>query len=475
MALRLRRGTTAQRSGYTPLEGELVYDTEEQSIYIGDGTTAGGKLLSSGSSLIDNIDLNGNDIIGLGNINITGNVDIDGNLHTTGTITADGGTITLGNDDLDSVDFRADIASNLVPDADSTYDLGTTSKKWDIAYVNTVEATTVNANTVGNHTGDVVGSVFADNSTMLVDGVSGRIVGPVYADVTGNTAGTHTGPVIGNVLGNVTGNLEGNVVGEFVGAVKNNLGQVLFDTRTDDDISLPISISGNVEGGSLIGAGSNVLVDGGNESVNCDRTVGEVSPKFDNGNSVGNESARFTIGHFSSGIWVGGDASTFEPEIDVRLPIIIEDDQISVTGGVRNRNYVETTLDVDIPTGSRTIFTVSNTDGIRAGALVSLPGVSIREVLSAVGGTVTTTEEFAVSEDPLTFDTHAVAGMAVRFYNPPTPAVNFRDSVPPDSKGEPGDRPGMVFANANYVYFCVADWDGTSNIWVRIATILATF
>ena len=54
--------------------------------------------------------------------------------------------------------------------------------------------------------GDLTGSVFADDSTLLVDGVNGRIVAPVFANVTGDTAGTHTGPVIGNVTGDITGN-----------------------------------------------------------------------------------------------------------------------------------------------------------------------------------------------------------------------------------------------------------------------------
>lgn len=43
---------------------------------------------------------------------------------------------------------------------------------------------------------DIIGSVFADNSTLLVDGVQGRIVGPVFADVTGNL----TGNVIGGTI-----------------------------------------------------------------------------------------------------------------------------------------------------------------------------------------------------------------------------------------------------------------------------------
>lgn len=42
MALRLRRGTDAERLLVTPLEGELIYTTDTKILYIGDGTTQGG-------------------------------------------------------------------------------------------------------------------------------------------------------------------------------------------------------------------------------------------------------------------------------------------------------------------------------------------------------------------------------------------------------------------------------------------------
>ena len=42
MALRLRRGTDAERTLITPLEGELLYVTDTKRLYIGDGTTPGG-------------------------------------------------------------------------------------------------------------------------------------------------------------------------------------------------------------------------------------------------------------------------------------------------------------------------------------------------------------------------------------------------------------------------------------------------
>ena len=49
MALKIRRGLEADRSGITPAEGELIYTTDEKKIYVGDGTTAGGILVNFAS------------------------------------------------------------------------------------------------------------------------------------------------------------------------------------------------------------------------------------------------------------------------------------------------------------------------------------------------------------------------------------------------------------------------------------------
>ena len=63
-----------------------------------------------------------------------------------------------------------------------------------------IPAAVVQGTFTGYHVGDSTGSVFADDSTLLVDGVMGRIVGPVFANVTGNTTGTHTGIVITSLI-----------------------------------------------------------------------------------------------------------------------------------------------------------------------------------------------------------------------------------------------------------------------------------
>ena len=65
MALRLRRGTDAQRQLVTPLDGELVYTTDTKKLYVGDGTTAGGNAVdTAGTNLGSNLDLSGFNITG---------------------------------------------------------------------------------------------------------------------------------------------------------------------------------------------------------------------------------------------------------------------------------------------------------------------------------------------------------------------------------------------------------------------------
>lgn len=112
MALRLRRGTNAERLTIIPQEGELIYTTDTKELYAGDGATVGGNRITgstedSPAALTRDLDLASNNITGIGNINITG------------TVTAN---------------FDGDV--------------------------------------IGNVLGDVQGSVFADDSTTMVDGVN---------------------------------------------------------------------------------------------------------------------------------------------------------------------------------------------------------------------------------------------------------------------------------------------------------------
>ena len=64
-----------------------------------------------------------------GEVNIRSNWFNDGNIHATGDITFQG-TLTLGDDSTDSVDFEAEVQSDIVPDVNDTSSLGSATKKW---------------------------------------------------------------------------------------------------------------------------------------------------------------------------------------------------------------------------------------------------------------------------------------------------------------------------------------------------------
>ena len=118
MPLQIRRGTTAQRLAITPLTGELIHDTTTGQLFVGNGTTLGG-------------------------------------VTTTGISTED----------------AADTAASLFSTGSHS---GITFAYNDAA--GRIDATVTVAAT-GPFDGDLTGSVFADDSTLLVDGTGGALVG----------------------------------------------------------------------------------------------------------------------------------------------------------------------------------------------------------------------------------------------------------------------------------------------------------
>lgn len=217
MALKLKRGLEADRLLYTPQVGELVYTTDNKQIFVGDGTTAGGNPASGGgvvaglsvpssdpfyseaqTALNDpfldgNLHLRGNDIVGTGNINITGTITASGNVNI-----GDGG----GGD---TVSFAAGVASNIVPVTGSTYTLGSEDAAWLAVRAVTGNFSEVNTFTI-NIPGDggLFGNVIGEDSTVLVDYLNSSINASAIS-------GTVSAALLGNVTGNVTGNLTGNV------------------------------------------------------------------------------------------------------------------------------------------------------------------------------------------------------------------------------------------------------------------------
>ena len=61
-----------------------------------------------------------------------------------------GGNLTLGDSAGDSISFGAEISSSLIPDADSTYDIGSSSKNWRFGYIEQLSGTHVTGSGTGS-------------------------------------------------------------------------------------------------------------------------------------------------------------------------------------------------------------------------------------------------------------------------------------------------------------------------------------
>ena len=72
---------------------------------------------------------------GTGTVELLADTNVYGNIFASGNITADG-DIVIGDQNTDNVTFNAEIASNIIPDSDNTYTLGTDSKRWANIWVN---------------------------------------------------------------------------------------------------------------------------------------------------------------------------------------------------------------------------------------------------------------------------------------------------------------------------------------------------
>jgi hypothetical protein len=184
MALRLRRGTDAQRQLITPQSGELIYTTDTNEVYVGDGVTPGGnKSFGSIPTSIDDLD----------------DVDVSTDAPTNGQVLK--WNSTQGKF-LPAADTGSDFSASSIGDLGDV-DLTTSPTvdqvlSWNgsnfapIDPLNLVNGSSVNVDIVGDNSeimvdttsntfrgtfdGDLSGSVFSDDSTLIIDGVNSLVI-----------------------------------------------------------------------------------------------------------------------------------------------------------------------------------------------------------------------------------------------------------------------------------------------------------
>ena len=201
-----------------------------------------------------------------GTINLQNNTYVTGNLDVTGNVTI-GGNITIGDATTDTINFVAGINSNLVPATTALYDLGTSSLRWNTAFLSRVEidSLVIDSNTISTTAGNDdlqliangTGRIYVPTSNVQLDqsltvtqnltvttgstnlknvGVTGTVT------QTGNITQTGDFTSSGNTL--VTGNITGT--GYLQLPVIQVAGNVVSTTTTNTDLELQANGTGNV-------------------------------------------------------------------------------------------------------------------------------------------------------------------------------------------------------------------------------------
>ena len=134
-------------SGNTVLSGTLdvddatyIYDTLDveldtrlhSNLFVTENTTVSGNTTLSGMLDVKDFTTLHDDL------SVKGDLYVDGNAYLSAGVD---GIINVGDTNTDNVVFHADIDSNIIPDDDVTYDLGTSTQQWQTLYVQDISAT----------------------------------------------------------------------------------------------------------------------------------------------------------------------------------------------------------------------------------------------------------------------------------------------------------------------------------------------
>ena len=125
-------------SGPTPEENNIYFSPDQTT----DPVIVANEIRTSSLQLVDSAITS---LVLNSNINFTANgtgkvtfnttqVNVNADLHATGNITWDGNVIIGNPGQDDNVTFRAEVASDLIPDVNQAYDLGSLTKRWNNLY-----------------------------------------------------------------------------------------------------------------------------------------------------------------------------------------------------------------------------------------------------------------------------------------------------------------------------------------------------
>ena len=201
-------------------------------------------------------------------------LEVKGNTDLTGNLTL-GGNITIGDAATDSISVSADFTSNLVPDADNTYDLGSAAQSWRHVYAEG------NVSSSATSTGSF-GNLYIDDDALVKDRVYFNDFGGEYISGDGTDLNLTSGndinvPAnIGLTFGDDGEKIEGNgtrlSIASGDGLVLDSEGDIEInadggDVVVKDNTAILLNVSATDISGSSTSTGSFGKLEGDGASI----------------------------------------------------------------------------------------------------------------------------------------------------------------------------------------------------------------
>ncbi len=388
MALQIRRGPTADRTGVTFLQGEIIFDTDLNEVFIGDGETAGGLPVTAYT------DEKAIDAVGAAlvsgthqNISFTYGSTQDGANRIDATVTLDGIGITDVVDDT-SPELGGDLSLN----------------SNDITGTGNINITgTVTATSYSGVTATMVGLGNVTNESKATMFTSPTFTGTTEIDVL-------------NIGGLTTITSDPNAPTTIV------VDDQLTATSQSPALSLKVLAGATENSGPTIDFKVNAGAD-----VNLSRVI-----------------STSTADGPSLALTLYNGASYTKYVEALNGAVILNETFVVTDNGLFNHSGALPTI---TPGTDITIYPEGNI-------------VTYGNILPGIEGTPVSGDYSLGSETQQFKEAHIKDKIVIK---------GGASVVPASSLGAVGDVQGTITVDDGYLYYCVADYDGSTNIWRRTA------
>lgn len=277
----------------------------------------------------------------------------------------------------------------------------------DAGYITATEVAGGTLTVEVNNTGNLVGSVFGDDSSLLLDHINGKFMGDIEKESLVIDANTSLVINSNSILIGNTGITDYILLGE------------------DYSLTVTNSLNLNSNGSTTLTGVSDVTI---------------------------SSSGAVTI-QATDLILAGGASLIGDVEGDI-TGSVFSDDSTLMVDGINNTLHATTVFGNLRGNVTQTGVVL----GITGDSGVQISPNGAFSLSSATNVTLTNTG---------TFNINSTDNVSI---NSASGKIKINGAVPATARGEVGDEAGMIALDNNYIYFCIADYvDGSSAIWVRQA------